>query len=84
MIPLVRQILPGVLLATLVTTVTDKDNGSLGGGTGISLREAVKYSPAAEFIPFCSPWVEVRHFQNCENSRIQSGCESVDAMWVAK
>ena len=29
-------------LATVVTNSTDEDNGSLGGGAGISLREAVK------------------------------------------
>lgn len=55
---LFRHLLPTLLLApivasaTVVTTVTDEDNGSLGGGTGISLREAVKYSPAADTITF--------------------------------
>jgi hypothetical protein len=29
-----------------VTTFTDEDNGFLGGGTGVSLREAVRYSVA--------------------------------------
>ncbi len=39
--------------ATLtVTTLTDEDNGSLGGGTGISLREAFKYSPSGSTIVF--------------------------------
>lgn len=40
--------------ATLVTTITDEDNGTLGGGTGISLREAVKYSAAGDTITFAS------------------------------
>jgi len=31
-------------LRTIVTTPLDEDDGSLGGGTGVSLREAVKYS----------------------------------------
>ncbi len=31
-------------LRSLVTTTADEDNGSSGGGTGVSLREAVKYS----------------------------------------
>ncbi len=44
------RLLPALLLipfsaqGTVVTTATDEDDGSLGGGTGISLREAVKYS----------------------------------------
>ena len=33
-----------------VTTTTDEDNGSLGGGTGISLREAVLYSANGDVI----------------------------------
>lgn len=33
-------------LRTVVTTTTDEDDGILGGGTGISLREAVAYSPS--------------------------------------
>ncbi|MGL4399680.1 MAG: choice-of-anchor Q domain-containing protein [Luteolibacter sp.] len=44
--------LPLAAQATIVTTVTDEDDGTLGGGTGISLREAVKYSPAADTITF--------------------------------
>ena len=35
-----------------VTTTADEDNGSLGGGAGISLREAVNYSPANSRIVF--------------------------------
>ncbi len=38
--------------ATMVTTISDEDNGSLGGGTGISLREAVKYSAVGDTITF--------------------------------
>jgi predicted outer membrane repeat protein len=37
---------------TIVTTITDENDGLLGGGTGISLREAVKYSPAGDTITF--------------------------------
>jgi len=53
-----RRLLPALLFlplaahGTIVTTATDEDNGSLGGGTGISLREAVKYSPAGDIITF--------------------------------
>ena len=39
-------------LGIVVTTLTDEDNGSLGGGTGVSLREAVKYSPSGSLITF--------------------------------
>ncbi|MES2439478.1 MAG: choice-of-anchor Q domain-containing protein [Verrucomicrobiota bacterium] len=52
------QILPLLALVPLaasaatVTTFTDEDNGSLVGGTGISLREAVKYSDAGSTIDF--------------------------------
>ncbi len=58
MISSLRRLLPTLLFlsiaahATLVTTAVDEDNGTLGGGTGISLREAVKYSPAADTITF--------------------------------
>lgn len=38
--------------ATIVTTLSDEDNGSMGGGSGISLREAVKYSIAGDTITF--------------------------------
>lgn len=38
-------------LTTVVTTLNDEDDGSLGGGAGVSLREAVKYSPV-ELITF--------------------------------
>ena len=31
--------------ATVVTTAIDEDDGELGGGSGVSLREAVAYSP---------------------------------------
>lgn len=53
-----RRLLPALLIfplaahGTIVTTATDEDNGSLGSGTGISLREAVKYSTAGETITF--------------------------------
>jgi hypothetical protein len=55
---ILRRILPALLISllaahgTTVTTTTDEDNGSLGSGTGISLREAVKYSTAGETITF--------------------------------
>ena len=43
-------------LGTVVTIAADEDNGSLdpaaGGGTGVSLREAVKYSPSGTLITF--------------------------------
>ena len=39
-------------LATVVTTTADEDDRSLGGGNGISLREAVKYSPTGTPITF--------------------------------
>jgi hypothetical protein len=35
---------------TIVTTTTDKDDGTLG--SGISLREAVKYSPPGDIVTF--------------------------------
>ena len=43
---------PLAACGSTVTTFTDEDNGSLGGGTGVSLREAVKYSPAGATITF--------------------------------
>ncbi len=36
----------------VVTTFLDEDDGSLGGGAGISLREAVEHSSSGEFITF--------------------------------
>ncbi len=57
---ILRRLLPVLLIfplaahGTVVTTKTDEDNGSLGGGTGISLREAVKYSPAGDTITFAA------------------------------
>jgi predicted outer membrane repeat protein len=39
-------------LGTIVTTSLDEDNGSLAGGAGISLREAVKYSASGAVITF--------------------------------
>lgn len=38
--------------ATVVNTTADEDNLMLGGGSGISLREAVKYSPTGTHITF--------------------------------
>ena len=38
--------------ATVVTTAIDEDDGALGGGSGISLREAVAYSPPNATITF--------------------------------
>lgn len=37
---------------TTVTTTTDEDDSYLGGGSGVSLREAVSYSPAGDTITF--------------------------------
>jgi hypothetical protein len=39
-------------LGTDVTTLADEDDGSLGGGNGISLREAVKYSAPGTLVTF--------------------------------
>ncbi len=47
-------LLPHVSYGTIVTTVADEDNGLLGGGSGVSLREAVKYSPVGDTITFAS------------------------------
>jgi len=38
--------------AMIVNTLLDEDDGLAGGGTGLSLREAVKYSPAGSTILF--------------------------------
>jgi hypothetical protein len=38
-------IFPLAARGTVVTTVIDEDNGSLGGGHGVSLREAVNLFP---------------------------------------
>lgn len=43
---------PHAAFATMVTTSMDEDNGSLGGGPGISLREAVNYSAAGDTVTF--------------------------------
>ena len=43
---------PSVTQGTIVTTTSDEDDGSLGGGSGISLREAVRYSSAGSTIAF--------------------------------
>ena len=39
-----------VLAIINVTTTDDEDNGTLGGGAGISLREAIRYSAAGDTI----------------------------------
>lgn len=58
MISILRCFLPALLSfplaahGTVVTTFVDEDNGGLVGGTGISLREAVKYSAAGVTITF--------------------------------
>lgn len=49
---LALALFPLVAPATIVTTSMDEDNGSLGGGGGISLREAVKYSAPGSTINF--------------------------------
>lgn len=54
------RLLPALLLiplaahGTIVTTATDEADGSLGGGAGVSLREAVKFSTAGTTITFAS------------------------------
>ncbi|MES2659952.1 MAG: right-handed parallel beta-helix repeat-containing protein [Verrucomicrobiota bacterium] len=40
--------------AVKVTTVIDEDNGSLGGGKGVSLREAVRYAANGSVIRFAT------------------------------
>lgn len=45
-------IFPVAVHGTVVNTATDEDNGSLKGGSGISLREAVKYSSSGSTITF--------------------------------
>jgi predicted outer membrane repeat protein len=45
-------VFPLVANGTTVTTATDEDDGYLGGGSGVSLREAVSYSPAGDTITF--------------------------------
>ncbi|MES2923804.1 MAG: right-handed parallel beta-helix repeat-containing protein [Verrucomicrobiota bacterium] len=37
---------------SVVTSANDEDNGLLGGGSGVSLREAVKYSTVGDTITF--------------------------------
>ena len=39
-------------IATVVTTAIDEDDGELGGGSGVSLREAVAYSQPGSTITF--------------------------------
>ena len=48
-------LLPLSVQGTVVTTITDEDNGILGAGAGISLREAVKYGPTGDIITFVPP-----------------------------
>jgi hypothetical protein len=57
--------------ATIVTTLTDEDNGSLGGGTGISLREAVKYSNSGSAITFSAAL-------SGQTIRLAQGCLVID------
>ncbi len=58
MIQPIHSLLAALLLFPLaaqgiiVTTATDEDDGTLGGGTGVSLREAVKYSPSGNLVSF--------------------------------
>ncbi len=60
MISSLRRLLPVLLFlpiaahGTIVTTHIDEDDGSLGGGAGISLREAVTHSAAGTTITFDS------------------------------
>lgn len=37
---------------TVVTTADDEDDGILGGGSGVSLREAINHSPAGSLVTF--------------------------------
>lgn len=46
----VSMMLPISAVTVTVTTTQDEDDGSLGGGTGVSLREAIKYSNAGDVI----------------------------------
>ena len=60
--PHLRRLLPALFIfpfaaqGTIVTTVTDEDNGSLdptaGGGNGVSLRESIRYSGDGATITF--------------------------------
>lgn len=49
---LILGIQPLAAYGIIVTTAMDEDNGTIGGGTGVSLREAVKYSPPGDTITF--------------------------------
>ena len=60
-------IFTGNAAATVVTTSTDEDDGLLGGGTGISLREAITHSP---------PGTTVTFDQSLSGSTIQMGIET--------
>ncbi len=51
---LALALIPTATFATIVTTFADEDDGTLGGGTGISLREAVNYSSTGDTITFDS------------------------------
>ncbi len=46
----VREAYDSVLPTIDVTTTADEDNGTLGGGAGVSLREAIRYSAAGDTI----------------------------------
>lgn len=43
---------PLAAYGTTINITTDEDNGSLIGGSGVSLREAIKYSPTGTHITF--------------------------------
>ena len=50
LLPLGAQTPHALAAGITVTTTTDEDNGSLGGGTGVSLREAVLYAATGDVI----------------------------------
>lgn len=50
LLPLGAQTPLALAAGITVTTTTDEDNGSLGGGTGVSLREAVLYTTNGDVI----------------------------------
>lgn len=50
LLPLIGQTPLALAASITVTTTTDEDNGSLGGGTGVSLREAVLYASTNDVI----------------------------------
>jgi hypothetical protein len=59
---------PLLYAATItVTTTMDEDDGMLGGGTGISLREAIRYSVAGDVIELAANATYVLDLSNGDN-----------------